>query len=231
MPIADDFFLTSWDRRHNEVTDGEMDANLASVGLRDYAEDKIGEKLEFTKDLIQVERKSSNYHTTKEQDGILNSVFAKVSVLCQNFEIPTATLDVDSVTVVDLPRMLEILKGKLDGILRKGLTKGLELKKHTHLMELAEHIQNEAEFPGASGTYSLLLELYKWENQVKAVISQQVCLESRISAVPSVTVHVWMYIQIENLVTNPTGRANRTQVGARGGDCREAIDVGRIAGS
>jgi len=74
--------------------------------------------------------------------------------------------------------MFDVMKGEFDDILRKGLglTQGSEL--HTHLLELAERIHDEAQNPGASDTYRMCLWLSKWEDQVKLVISQQVCFES-----------------------------------------------------
>ena len=159
-------FWSRWNRRKKEVTDGEMDTN--------FVNDKMDETLESFKDTIEkqleLENKSSNYHTTKEQGKIIDAVFKDYQTMCQALSID---ITMDSVIISDLPRVFEVLKGKLDRILRKGL--GLTLESHIHLLELAQKIENEIQYPGASDTYCLLLEWSKWENKVKSVIRQQVC--------------------------------------------------------
>jgi len=161
------------------VADDEIETNFASVKS---AVDKTGEKFESVKETIdkqlEWDSKPSNYRTTKEQEQILNSVLKKCQVTCQELGITTAILDMDSITVNNLPVMFDVLKGEFDGFLRKGLglTQGWEL--HTHLLELAEQIHDEAQYPGASDTYRMFLQLSKWEDQVKLVISQQVCFKS-----------------------------------------------------
>jgi len=165
------------------VTDSEVDTNNTS--MLENAGNRIGDKLESVKDLIEshsmLEKLKSNYRTTKKQAKVVNDVLKKCERICKKLDITAATLDMDTATVSNLPHVFEVLKGELDSILRKGLSLTCSLK-HTHLLELAEQIQNDSEYPGASGTYCILLELSKCENQVKFVISQQVRLASLPSA-------------------------------------------------
>ena len=67
----------------------------------------------------------------------------------------------ESIAVNDLPLIFDVLEGEFDGILRRGLglIQGSEL--HTHVLELTGQIHEEVQYPGASDTYCMLLQLSK----------------------------------------------------------------------